>query len=76
MEVTGYVSPIELLKEMGFLAPANVRLWEKGVHACLMPHVQAGEKKLTGSLEIFGEWVREQGLVPVEATFCMSGRDQ
>jgi hypothetical protein len=76
LKVKGYVSPIELFKQMGFLEPAAVRMWEKGVHACLMPHVQAGEKKLTGTLEIFGEWVRKQALVPVEATFRMSGRDQ
>ena len=75
-EVKGYVSPIELLMQMGFLVPSHVRMWEKGVHACLMPHIQAGDKKLAGSFEIFNEWVREHGLVPVEATFSTSSRDQ
>ncbi|MBL7076747.1 MAG: DUF2293 domain-containing protein [Kiritimatiellae bacterium] len=76
LEVKGYVSPIELLKQMGFLAPSHVRMWEKGVHACLYPHIQAGEKKLAGSLSIFDEWAREQGLIPVQATLRASGRDQ
>jgi hypothetical protein len=30
LKVTGYVSPIELFTQMGFLAPAAVRMWEKG----------------------------------------------
>jgi len=46
LEVRGYVSPIELLKQMGFLAPSCVRLWEKGVHDCLASQIQCGAGKL------------------------------
>ena len=76
LEVKGYVSPIELLKQMGFLAPTHVRVWEKGVHDCLKPHIQCGAKKLEGTFEIFQEWARDESLVPIKATLRTSGRDQ
>ena len=76
LEVKGYVSPIELLKQMGLLAPSCVRMWEKGVHDCLKPHIQCGAKKLEGTFEIFQEWAREETLIPIKATLRTSGRDQ
>ena len=51
LEVKGYVSPIELLKQMGFLAPSSVRMWEKGVHDCLEPHIQCGPKETGGLVQ-------------------------
>jgi len=76
LDVKGYVSPIELLKQMGFLASAHVRMWEKGVHESLFPHIQCGAKKLTKTFALFEEWVGESDLVPVEAAFRGSARDQ
>ena len=76
LEVKGYVSPIELLMQMGFLAPANVRMWEKGVHDCLYPHIQCGSEKLAKTFVLFKEWAQESRLVSVEAALRGSARDQ
>ena len=76
LDVKGYVSPIELLKQIGFLASSHVRMWEKGVHECLEPHIHCGEKKLAQTFRTFTERAHNQGLVPVEATFRATGRDQ
>ena len=76
LAVKGYVSPIELLKQMGFLAPSCVRLWEKGVHDCLASQIQCGAGKLETTYRLFREWAQEQELVPIRATLRTSGRDQ
>jgi len=59
LEVKGVVSPIELLKQMQFLAPSHVRMWEKGVHACLYPQIQCGSNKLAQTFQIFTQWAKK-----------------
>lgn len=76
LDVKGCVSPIELLTQMQLLAPSHVRMWEKGVHDCLFPHIQCGPKKLRQTFKTFNEWAREHGMVAVEATLRGSARDQ
>ena len=58
LDVKGCVSPIELLTQMQLLAPSHVRMWEKGVHDCLFPHIQCGPKKLRQTFKTFNEWAR------------------
>ncbi|MBT3191246.1 MAG: DUF2293 domain-containing protein [Verrucomicrobia bacterium] len=76
LAVKGYVSPIELLKQMRLLPETDVRLWEKGVYDCLQPHVQGSQKKLAITFDTFTEWVKEGKCVPVTASMRGSGRDQ
>jgi hypothetical protein len=76
LEVKGYVSPIELLLQMGLLQPDHVQMWQKGVHECLFPHIQCGAKKLTCTFDLFGSWAKEGNLVSVETTLQGSARDQ
>ncbi len=76
LDAKGYVSPLELLKQMRLLADADVSKWEKGVYDCLEPHVQGGPKKLAVTFDTFAEWARDAELIPVTASFRSSGRDQ
>jgi len=76
LEVKGYVSPIELLMQMGLLAPSHVRMWEKGVDESLFPSIQCGAKKLAKTFLLFKEWAAENELTPVKAALRSSGRDQ
>ncbi len=50
LAVKGYVSPIELLKQMRLLPKADVRLWEKGVYDRLDSCIQGSPKKLAISV--------------------------
>jgi len=56
LDVKGYVSPIELLKQMQLLAPAHVRMWEKGVYECPYPHTHGSPKKLAQTFGMFTQW--------------------
>jgi hypothetical protein len=76
LTVKGYVSPIELLKQMRLLPDTDVRLWEKGAHDCLVPHIQGGPKKLAFTFDSFVAWAQEGKCVPVTASLRGSGRDQ
>jgi hypothetical protein len=76
LAVKGYISPIELLKQMRLLPETDVRLWEKGVHDCLQPYIQGGPKKLAITFETFSAWAQEGKCVLVTAPLRGSGRDQ
>ncbi len=76
LAVKGYVSPIELLKQMRLLPEPDVRLWEKGVHNRLEPYIQGGPKKLAITFDTFTAWAQENACVPVMASLRGSGRDQ
>jgi len=76
LSVKGYVSPIELLKQMRLLSDADVRLWEKGACDCLESRIQGGPRKLAITFETFEAWVRDESLVAVMAALRSSGRDQ
>ena len=76
IEINGYVSPIELLRQMNLLNSEHIRLWEKGVYACLYPNIQGGSKKLASTFEIFTKWARNNDLIRFEAALRTSGRDQ
>jgi hypothetical protein len=76
LAVKGYVSPIELLKQMGLLDPSHVRMWEKGVCERLESRIQGGAKKLEVTYDVFKEWAAEKQLTVVKAALRSSGRDQ
>src|SRR5262245_29613606 len=74
LERNGCVGPLELLQQMRLLQPVHVEAWQKGdpYYTPLEPHIQCGTDKLQKTYRYFEEWVRQRGLVPVEASYIRS----
>ncbi len=75
LERDGAVGPLELLQQMRLLQPVHVEQWRKGnPHwTPIEPHIQCGKDKLRKTYTHFAEWVQERGLVPVEASYLLTG---
>jgi hypothetical protein len=59
---------------MLLLHPTHFQAWQKGNphYAVLEPHIQCGPAKLASTYQHFHEWVRQRGLVPMEASYVRS----
>jgi hypothetical protein len=64
-----------LLQQIAFLAPPHVESWRRGHpdYDTLEQYIQCGAEKYRKTFAYFDEWVRERGLVPVEAEYRGSG---
>jgi hypothetical protein len=72
----GAVGPLELLQQIGFLHFSHFQQWQKGneYYSDLESHIQCGEKKLNETYCHFFEWVRENRLEPIEASYAAASR--
>jgi hypothetical protein len=59
---------------MLLLHPTHFQAWQKGnpYYAVLEPHIQCGPAKLARTYQYFHDWVRQRGLVPMEASYVRS----
>jgi hypothetical protein len=59
---------------MLLLHPTHFQAWQKGnpYYAVLEPHLQCGPAKLARTYQHFHDWVRQRGLVPMEASYVRS----
>ena len=71
----GMVSPLDLVLEMRLVAACHVREWEKGIHACLAPHIQGSPRKKELIYRFFSEWVSARGLRAIAGSLRRAGRD-
>ena len=65
----GYVSVIDVLTRIGYLAPVHVDDWRKGRFACLEELIFVHPNKITSALSLFQEWARNRNLKPVETAY-------
>ncbi len=74
LERDGAVGPLQLLQQMLLLHPTHFQAWQKGnpYYAVLEPHIQGGPAKLAQTYQHFHDWVRQRGLVPMEASWVRS----
>ncbi len=74
LEREGAVGPLELLQEMRLLQPTHFQAWKQGnpYYATLESHIQCGAAKLERAYQYFHNWVRDHGLVPMEASYVRS----
>jgi hypothetical protein len=74
LEREGAVGPLQLLQEMLLLHPTHFQAWQKGhpYYAVLESHIQCGSAKLARTYQYFRDWVRQRGLVPMEASYVRS----
>jgi len=61
-----YVSAIDVLLRLGWLAPPHVALWRQGRVECLERMVQAGLGKQSTAMRTLRTWATRRGLTPSE----------
>lgn len=71
-----YVSAIDVLLGLGWLAPSHVDRWRQGRVDCLEREVQVNPHKLTTAMELLGRLARDRGLLPSETAYSARTRDR
>jgi len=69
-----YVSALDILLGLGWLAPVHVEDWRKGRVPCLEDVIQAGLGKVSRSMAIFRGWAQARGLTPSETAYLVRTR--
>jgi len=71
-----FVSPIDVLVGLGWLAPSHVDTWRQGRISCLEDAMAVDPTKLLTAMRVMGRWARRLGLVPSETTYVARTRDR
>lgn len=71
-----YVSSVDVLVRLGWLAPTHVDHWRQGRVDCLERTVQANLSKVTTAMTHFRRWANEHGLVASETAYVARTRDR
>ena len=72
----GYVSAIDVLLRLGWLAPPHLALWRQGRFECLERMVQAGLGKQSTAMHTLRTWATRRGLTPSETVYVARTRDR
>jgi hypothetical protein len=70
-----YVSAIDVLLRLGWLAPSHLDLWRQGRVECLERMVQAGVGKQATAMSTLRTWATRRGLTPSETVYVARTRD-
>jgi hypothetical protein len=71
-----FVSPIDVLLRLGWLAPSHVDLWRQGRVDSLERVTQANLSKITDAMAVLRRWARDKGLKPSETAYVARTRDR
>jgi hypothetical protein len=71
-----YVSAIDVLLGLGWLAPSHLGEWRQGRVDSLERVVQANLSKITAAMSEFRRWARDRGLNPSETDYLARTRDR
>jgi hypothetical protein len=71
-----FVSAIDVLTGIGWLAPSHVDAWRQGRLPDLESAVNAGLGKVGTALRSFASWAEQRGLRPSETTYLARTRDR
>lgn len=71
-----FVSPIDVLLSLGWLAPTHVDRWRQGRIEPLEGVVQANPNKVTDAIATLQRWARDRGLNPSETDYVARTRDR
>ena len=72
----GYVSAVDVLLRLGWLAPPHLNLWRQGRVECLERMVQAGLGKQSTAMRTLRVWATRRGLTPIETAYVARTRDR
>lgn len=70
----GYVAPVDVLVEMGWLGPVHRDHWRQGRIPYLELVVQVGLGKISTAMRALPRWAQEQGLQPSETSYVAQTR--
>ncbi|MFZ0118948.1 MAG: hypothetical protein WAN20_18735 [Pseudonocardiaceae bacterium] len=71
-----YVSAIDVLLGLGWLAPPHLDAWRQGRVQCLERVVQASLPKQSTAMRVFRRWAQRRGLVSSETGYVARTRDR
>lgn len=71
-----FVTPIDILTGIGWLAGSAVDRWRQGRVDFLEREVQANLSKVSTAMAIFRRWAERHGLVPSQTTYVARTRDR
>lgn len=71
-----YVSAIDVLVGLGWLAQARLDEWRQGRAECLERVVQVNLHKLSTAMRLFRRWAERRGLKPSETAYVARTRDR
>ncbi|MGQ0719701.1 MAG: hypothetical protein ACT4NP_20755 [Pseudonocardiales bacterium] len=71
-----YVSAIDVLLGLGWLAPSHLDEWRQGRVEYLEQVLQVGLPKLSNAMQLFRRWAQGRGLVPSETRYVARTRDR
>jgi hypothetical protein len=71
-----FVSAIDVLLGLGWLAPSHLDQWRQGRVESLERVVQANLGKVTVAMAAFRRWARDRGLNPSETDYVARTRDR
>jgi len=74
LDERGFVTGIDVLVGMGWLAPRRVDEWRQGRIAYLEAAVEAGAGKVSTAMRLFHGWARHSGLRPSETAYIARTR--
>jgi hypothetical protein len=72
----GFVTAVDVLVSIGWLAPARVDEWREGRVEYLERTVQVNLTKITAAMKSFRAWARERGLLASETAYVSRTRDR
>ena len=72
----GYVSAVDVLLRLGWLAPPHLNLWRQGRVECLERMVQAGLGKQSTAMRTLHTWATRRRLTPSETAYLARTRDR
>jgi len=64
-----YVSPVDVMLGIGWLAPSSERRWRQGQVDCLEGLVQANPARISEGMGLLREWATAKGLIPSETAY-------
>ena len=71
-----FVSAIDVLAGLGWLAPSSVDRWQQGRIDSLERVVQVDPDKITAAIAALQRWAQDQGLKPSETDYVARTRDR
>ena len=72
----GYVSAVDVLLRLGWLAPSQLNLWRQGRVECLERVIQAGLGKQSTAMRTLRTWATRRGLTPSQTAYVARTRDR
>lgn len=71
-----YVSPVDVLLGLGWLAPSHLYRWRQGRVLYLEQVIQANLGKVSTAMAAFRRWAQESGLTPSATAYLARTRDR